>query len=166
MEYTYKKIDETDKDKVFNLIDVVMKGLKSADFCVPFEQWEYDSMFDDKNYAPCFGAYDGDKLVGMMQLYVSQDFLADIKKELGLLKYKCCELGGALILSEYRSHGIAVNLGMMCYKAAQDLGFDYIVAAAHPENRSSYHTLERYADCVKEANVGGYVRKLYMKKLK
>jgi hypothetical protein len=30
-------------------------------------------MFDDKNYAPLYGAYDGDKLVGMAQFYVSQE---------------------------------------------------------------------------------------------
>ena len=37
-------------------------------------------MFDEKNYAPLYGAYDGYKLVGMAQLYVSQDMLDDFKK--------------------------------------------------------------------------------------
>ena len=42
-------------------------------------------MFDEENYAPLYGAYDGDKLVGMAQLYVSQDMLADFKKEFALV---------------------------------------------------------------------------------
>ena len=48
-------------------------------------------MFDDKNYAPLYGAYDGEKLVGMAQLYVSQEMLADFKEEFGLTDYKVCE---------------------------------------------------------------------------
>ena len=113
MALTYKKIPESDKKQVFDLIDVVLKGLPSQDYFVPYEPWEYDSMFDEKNYAYLYGAYDGDKLVGMMQLYVSKDMVADLQTELGLTEYKVCELGGALVLPKYRSRGVAINLGLM-----------------------------------------------------
>lgn len=59
----YKKIKETDKEQVFNLIQTVLDGLENKEYFIPYEQWELDSMFDDKNYAPLYGAYDGDKLV-------------------------------------------------------------------------------------------------------
>ena len=76
MELTYKKIEKKDSKQLFELIDVVLKGLDNPEYFIPYEQWEYDSMFDEKNYAPLYGAYDGDKLVGMAQLYVSQEMLA------------------------------------------------------------------------------------------
>ena len=110
MTLIYKKIKESDKEQLFHLIDVVLKGLANPDYFIPYEQWELEHMFDDVNYAPLYGAYDGNKLVGMAQLYVSQDMLADFKKEYGLTKYKVCELGGNLVLPEYRGRGITTAL--------------------------------------------------------
>ena len=81
---SFKKIEEKDKEQLFNLIDVVLSGLSDQSHFIPYEQWGLDSMFDEKNYAPLYGAYDGDKLVGMAQLYVSQDMLKDFKDEFGL----------------------------------------------------------------------------------
>ena len=110
MNLVYKKIEEKDKEQLFNLIDIVLGGLEDQSHFIPYEQWELDSMFDDKNYAPLYGAYDGEKLVGMAQLYVSQDMLADFKEEFGLTDYKVCELGGNLVLPEYRGNGITTKL--------------------------------------------------------
>lgn len=59
----YKKIKETDKEQVLNLIQTVLDGLENKEWFIPYEQWELDNMFDDKNYAPLYGAYDGNKLV-------------------------------------------------------------------------------------------------------
>ncbi len=98
LELDFKKIEEKDKEQLFALIDKVLNGLEDKEYFIPYEQWEYESMFDEKNYAPLYGAYDGDKLVGMAQLYISQDMLADFKKEYGLEDKRVCELGGNLVL--------------------------------------------------------------------
>lgn len=167
MTLIYKKIPESDRKQLFDLIDIVLSGLPTENYFIPYEPWEYDSMFDETNYAYLYGAYDGDKLVGMMQLYVSQDMVIDLKKELGLTEYKVCELGGALVLPEYRSRGIAINLGLALGDLAKKAGFDYVVAAAHPDNRSSWATMARELDFIKETILpNGSLRKLYMKKLK
>ena len=87
MKLEYRKIEEKDKDQLFCLINIVLKGLENPEYFIPYEQWELDSMFDEINYAPLYGAYDGDKLVGMAQLYVSQDMLKDFKEELSAVKW-------------------------------------------------------------------------------
>ena len=168
MELVYKKIEEKDKDQLFNLIDIVLSGLPDQSHFIPYEQWELDSMFDEVNYAPLYGAYDGDKLVGMAQLYVSQDMLDDFKKEFGLTEYRVCELGGNLVLPEYRGRGITTKLQTMEMELAKELGFDYIISMAHPDNVGSCKTLERVGlDFVKETTLSnGFLRKLYMKKIK
>ena len=168
MELTYKKIPESDKDQLFKLIDIVLGGLEDQAHFIPYEQWELDNMFDEVNYAPLYGAYDGDKLVGMAQLYVSQDMLADFKKEFGLTEYNVCELGGNLVLPEYRGYGITTKLQTIELNLAKELGFDYIISMAHPNNIGSCKTLEKIGlDYVKETTLSnGFLRKLYMKKLK
>ena len=125
MNLIYKKIEEKDKEQLFSLIDVVLKGLPDQAHFIPYEQWEFDSMFDEVNYAPLYGAYDGEKLVGMAQLYVSQDMLADFKEEFGLTEFKVCELGGNLVLPEYRGNGITTKLQTMELELAKKLGIHF-----------------------------------------
>lgn len=167
MDLIYKKIEEKDKEQLFNLIDIVLNGLPDQSHFIPYEQWELDSMFDEENYAPLYGAYDGDKLIGMAQLYVSQDMLKDFKDEFGLSDYKVCELGGNLVLPEYRGQGITTKLQTMEMNLAKELGFDYIISMAHPDNIGSCKTLERVGlEFIKETTLSnGFLRKLYMKKL-
>ena len=168
MKLEYKKIEEKDKEQLFKLIDTVLSGLPDQSHFIPYEKWEIESMFDDVNYAPLYGAYDGDMLVGMAQLYVSQDMLDDFKKEFGLTEYKVCELGGNLVLPEYRGNGITTKLQTMELELAKKLGFDYIISMAHPDNIASCKTLEKVGlEFVKETTLSnGFLRKLYMKKLK
>lgn len=164
----YKKVEENDKEQLFNIIEIVLNGLENKEYFIPYEQWELDSMFDSKNYAPLYGAYDGEKLVGMAQLYVSQDMLADFKREFGLEDYTVCELGGNLVLPEYRGNGITTKLQTIEMELAKELKFDYIISMAHPDNISSQKTLEKVGlNFVKETRLSnGFLRKLYMKKLK
>lgn len=168
MNLIFKKIEEKDKEQLFSLIKTVLEGLENQDYFIPYEQWELDSMFDEKNYAPLFGAYDGDKLVGMAQLYVSQDMLADFKKEFELEDYTVCELGGNLVLPEYRGNGITTKLQTIELELAKKLGFDYIISMAHPDNVGSCRTLEKVGlKFIKETRLSnGFLRKLYMLKLK
>lgn len=143
----YKKVEENDKEQVFNIIEIVLNGLENKEYFIPYEQWELDSMFDDKNYAPLYGAYDGDKLVRNGSI---------------------CELGGNLVLPEYRGNGITTKLQTIEMELAKELKFDYIISMAHPDNISSQKTLEKVGlNFVKETRLSnGFLRKLYMKKLK
>ena len=58
MEITYKKIPQSDKEQVLSLINTVIGGLNNPDFFIPYEPWEYDSMFDEENYAYLFSLPD------------------------------------------------------------------------------------------------------------
>lgn len=107
-------------------------------------------------------------LYGMAQLYVSQDMLQDFKKEFELQNYTVCELGGNLVLPEYRGNGITTKLQTIELELARKLGFDYIISMAHPDNVGSQKTLEKVGlKFVKETKLSnGFLRKLYMLKLK
>ena len=169
IELVYKKIEEKDSKQLFDLIDVVLNNLEDPSYFIPYEQWEYESMFDDKKYAPLYGAYDGDKLVGMAQLYVSQKMLAGFKKDFGLASnIKVAELGGNLVLPEYRGLGITTTLQKMELEIAKERGFDYVISMAHPNNVGSCKTLEKVGlKFVNEQKVAnGFLRNLYMLKLK
>ena len=135
-------------------------GLENKEYFIPYEKWELESMFNEKDYAPLWGAYDGNKLVGMAQLYVSQ-------KMLELEEYNVCELGGNLVLPEYRGNGITTKLQTILLEKAKNLNFDYIISMAHPDNIGSLKTLQKVGlEFVKETRLSnGFLRSLYMLKL-
>ena len=42
MNLVYKKIEEKDKEQLFNLIEIVLGGLENSEYFIPYEQWEME----------------------------------------------------------------------------------------------------------------------------
>jgi len=162
----YKEIEKKDEKQLRELISTVLGNLERPEFFIPYEEWELEQIFD-KNYAPLYGAYDGDKLVGMAQLYVKREMLQEFIDVLGLNDYKVCELGGNLVLPEYRGMGIMRKLIEMQAELARELGFDYVISMAHPDNIGSNKALQRLGlEYVKTTTVAnGHLRDIYQMKL-
>ena len=78
MNLIYKEIEKKDEKQLRGLIKTVLESLENPQFFIPYADWELEQLYD-KSYAPLHGAYDGDKLVGMAQLYIRQDFLYNRK---------------------------------------------------------------------------------------
>lgn len=162
----YKEIDKSDERQLRDLIKNVLEGLENKQFFIPYADWELESLYD-KTYAPIHGAYDKEKLVGMAQLYIKEDFLKEYIEILGLQGYKVCELGGNLVLPEYRGKGIMYELIKIQAKLAKDMGFDYIISMAHPDNIGSKKTLMKLGlEYVKTTTVNEtFLRDIFMMKL-
>lgn len=162
----YKEIEKKDEKQLRQLISTVLGNLERPEFFIPYEEWELEQIFD-KNYAPLHGAYDGDKLVGMAQLYVKREMLQEFIDVLGLNDYKVCELGGNLVLPEYRGRGIIGNLFKIQIELAKELEFDYVISMAHPDNVASNRALQKiglkYVKTTTVAN--GHLRDIYQIKL-
>ena len=158
---TYKKIEQKDEDQLRKLIADVLSETPD-EFFIPYEQWELNSLFDE-SYAPLYGAYDGDILAGSAQLYVQQEMLQEYKEELGLADKKVCELGGNLVSKDYRGRGIQYKLMKMQCGLARELGFDYIMTMAHPENTASLKNIQKLGlTFVKQTRLSnGFLRDLY-----
>ena len=165
-EIVYKKIPKSDKAQVLSLIDTVISGLEKKEYFIPYEQWELDSLFD-ASYAPLHGAYYDKRLVGMAQLYIRQDILKEFKEVMGITEHNVCELGGNLVLTEFRGLGITTKLQTMQLELAKKMSFDYVISMAHPDNVGSLKTLEKIGlRFIKTATVAnGHLRNVYMIKL-
>lgn len=162
----FKEIERKDEKQLRNLIKTVLEGLENPKYFIPYADWELDELYN-KEYAPLHGAYDGEKLVGMAQLYVKEDFLKEYIDILGLNGYKVCELGGNLVLPEYRGQGIMYELIKIQAKLAKDMGFDYIISMAHPDNMGSKKSLMKLGlEYVKTTTVNEtFLRDIFKMKL-
>ena len=131
-------------------------------------------MFDPVNYAHIYGAFIGDQLVGMAQLYILSDMpgISYFQKAHNLPENTCCELGGCLVLPEYRGHGIATELlNNLCKVAEQlppydkkGLPYEYIFATTHPDNIAAIKAIEHIGLVEEPQNAtlpNGYYMKIY-----
>ena len=166
MSLIFKEIEKKDEKQLRNLINTVLEGLENPQFFIPYAEWELENLYE-KEYAPLHGAYDGEKLVGMAQLYIKADFLEEYKEVLGLEGCKVCELGGNLVLPEYRGQGIMYTLIQMQAELAKELGFDYIISMAHPDNIGSKKALMKLGlEYVKTTTVNEiFLRDIFMMKI-
>lgn len=161
-----KEIEKKDEKQLRSLIKTVLANLENSQYFIPYADWELEQLYD-KSYAPLHGAYDGEKLVGMAQLYIRQDFLQEYIDILSLNGYKVCELGGNLVLPEYRGRGIMYELIKLQTALAKKMGFDYVISMAHPDNIGSKKALEKLGlKFVKQETVNeSYLRDICIMKL-
>lgn len=122
-------------------------------------------MFDNSKVIT-YGAYDNNTLVGTAQLYLSENYVDEIKKILYFKDSVVAELGGALVLEEYRNKGIIKNLLSILIKEAKDINCDYVIATVHPQNIASNKAISSTnAKIVKTTNLGEYLRNIYLLEL-
>lgn len=114
----YRKIEKSEKPELSALITLVLDKLERKDFFIPFDDEEIEAMFDENN-AVIYGAYDGDKLVGTAQLYLGDEFVENIKENLGVKDSLAAEFGGVLVLPEYRGNGIMKHFGNILVSEAK-----------------------------------------------
>lgn len=163
----FRKILETEKESIKSLSDIVISNLERKEFFIPFSEQVYQDMFDE-NKIIAYGAYDGNKLVGTAQLFVDDCYINEIKEILNIENYKVADLGGYLVLPDYRNQGIVKELEKLLINKAKELDYDYIVFTAHPENISSNSAIKNTgAEIMKVITTGdGYLRNLYKLDLK
>lgn len=166
MHIEYREVRESDSDQLFSLIDKVLKPLERKEFFIDYTQWELDNMFN-KEYAYLHGAYVGETLVGTSQLFCNQDLLQEYAEILKMTDKKICEVGGNLVLPDYRGNQIMTHLIQLQYNLAIELGFEVIVSTVHPDNIGSVKALQRLGlEFVTQETVHEhYLRDLYYKRL-
>ena len=138
----FKEVPISDKGQVRQLAEHVIGNLERPEFFIPYADWEYDCFFE-KSYGLIHGAYYEDKLVGISQLYFSDEIISEAVQFMGLSESKCCELGGNLVNPDFRKKGIMNTLGAIQLKLATKIGFDYVIALAHPDNIGSIKALDK-----------------------
>lgn len=158
----YRKITIEEKESLINLIDKVLQNLERKEFFIPFTTEEIDMMFDDSKVIT-YCAYDNNKLVGTAQLYLSENYVEEIKRMLSLDSNSVAELGGALVLKEYRNKGIMKELSKRLIEEAKNRNIEYIVITVHPENIASNKAFSYTGAKIKQiVNFGGYLRNIYL----
>lgn len=163
---TYKKINVDNRQDLIELMKNVLNKLERKEFFIPFTENEIEELFQESKTIN-YGAFDDEKLVGTAQLYLEEgNYIKNVKKEINLVSDKVIELGGYLVLEEYRNKGIMKELEKILIKEAKENNYEYIIITVHPDNLPSNKAVEfTGAKIVKTTKLGEYLRNIYLLKL-
>ncbi len=165
--FVFKRIFKEDEKQVRDLVNNVFENIERKDFLIPWTEEQMNRFFNT-DYSFLLGAYDGNKLIAMSQIFTQREIEQEYYDILNISKSKSiCELGGFLVLSEYRNKGIMTKLSKMSCELINELNFDYIISTIHPENIASNKIVQKldfdlYGTLTTQS---GFLRNLYWKKL-
>jgi len=151
-----------DDRQLFNEFNkTILGGLKNLDWFIPFSPDDNDVL--KKEHDLFIGQFDGDRLVAISGLIFAENFLGEIRQVLGLEGFKIAEVGGSMVLPEYRGQNIMLKLNKMLVEIAKERGYQYLVATVHPDNVASRTSAETLGfikkDCI--LRKGHYLRNVY-----
>lgn len=165
--FVFKRICKEDEKQVRTLVNNVFDNLERKDFLIPWTEEQMDRFFDT-DYSFLLGAYNGNKLIAMSQIFTTREIEEEYYDILNISKSKSiCELGGFLVLPKYRNMGIMTKLGKMSCELINALNFDYIISTVHPENIASNKIVQTLGFELYDTltTQSGFLRNLYWKKL-
>lgn len=166
-DFVFKRIFKEDEKQVRTLVNNVFENLVREDFLIPWTE-EQMGRFFNTDYSFLLGAYDDNKLIAMSQIFTPREIEEEYYDILNVSKSKSiCELGGFLVLPEYRNKGIMTKLSEMSCELVNELNFDYIISTVHPENIASNKIVQKLGFELYDTltTQSGFLRNLYWKKL-
>lgn len=152
--------------KLFNEFNkTILDSIANSEWFIPFSPDDEQVLTPDHDLF--LGVFDGDKLVGISGLILTEAFYGEIRDVLGLQGKKIAEVGGSMVLPEYRGKNIMLSINKMLVQIAKEQGYEYLVATVHPDNVASRTSAETLGfvkkDCI--LRKGKFLRNVYIMKL-
>ena len=153
----------TIKDKqLFNEFNKkILDVITNSEWFIPFSPDDEQVLMPDHDLF--LGIFDGEKLVAISGLIVTETFYGEIRDVLGLQGKKIAEVGGSMVLPEYRGQNLMLKINKMLVELAREQGYEHLVATVHPDNVASRTSAETLGfvkkDCIMRK--GRFLRNVY-----
>lgn len=155
----------TSDRKIFDEFNgVILDALKNKEWFIPFDK---DDPVLEESHDYFIGYFDGDKLAAISALIFDEHFLGELREITGLGGKKIAEVGGSMVLPEYRGQNLMLQLNRKLVSYARDEGYEYLVATVHPDNVASRTSAETLGFKLHSRFMrkGRFLRNLYVMKL-
>lgn len=160
-----KKLNKTNQNDFINFNRIIRNNLQNPAWFMPFSEENMLHTFDEGNTLVVYGAF-VDNVLGAISLF---DTNVDEFKELSLIAgvspdKKGAELGGSMVLPDFRGQNLMLDVNNKLIEVAKEMGIEYFVATAHPDNVASNRSLQKLGMQLKTTitRTGGYLRNVYL----
>lgn len=160
-----KKLTKNYHEQLKNLIQIVSCEIDKEKLIVISNE-EIEHIFENPS-AIVYGAVENGKLLAISGLFFDESDYFEIMELLNIKNKKVAEIAECMVLPEARGNNLMFKINQMLIIEAQKLGFEYVIATAHPENISSKHSLEKLGMTTRVCfnRYGKYLRDCYIIKL-
>ena len=160
------KLSPSYHEQLKNLIDIVVTTMENKNWLISLTEDEIKNIFNNEK-AMIYGIVNENNLVAISGLFFEESDFMEITKILKIDNYKVAEISESMTLPQYRGNNYMLTINTLILKEAKDLGFDYLIATAAPQNIASNKSLTKLGmNCICQINrYGKYLRNCYMIKL-
>ena len=154
----------------FKLINKrITETMADKSWFMGFSEYVLENMFEKESTLVVYGVFIDGTLAAVSLYDANYDEFSELAKVCGMPKEKIgAELGGSMVLPEYRGQNLMHEINLALIENAKASGIDYFVATAHPDNIASNRSLVKlgmsYVNQITRA--GGYLRNVYYLKIK
>ena len=160
-----RRLDKSNQSDFVNFNRIIRNNLQNPLWFMPFSEENMKHTFDEGNTLVVYGAF-VDNVLGAISLF---DTNQEEFKELSLIAgvspdKKGAELGGSMVLPDFRGQNLMLDVNNKLIEVAKEMGIQYFVATAHPDNVASNRSLQKLGMQLKTTitRTGGYLRNVYL----
>lgn len=143
------------------------KTLANPSWFMPFSEEVLETLLNENSPLVVYGCFIDGTLAGVSLFDTTYEEFAQLVEILGVTDKKVAELGGSMVLPEFRGQHVMYDVNVALMQAAREMGIEYFVATAHPDNIASNSSLKKLGMELKTTitRAGGYLRNVYLLKL-
>lgn len=161
-----KRLTRSVHTQLKNLIKTVKNDVLNPEMLIVLTDDEIDNVFNNDK-AVLYGAFEGEKLVAISGLFFDESDYTEIMQLLKIENNKVAEIAECMVLPEARGNDLMFKLNQKLLIEARNLGFEYVIATAHPENVPSKKSLQKLGmkEMVTFKRYGKFLRECFVIKV-
>ena len=160
-----KRLNKNNQQDFINFNRIIRANLQNPSWFMPFSEENTKHTFDEGNTLVVYGAFIDGELGAISLFDTNFEEFKELAQILGVNpSKKGAELGGSMVLPQFRGQHLMLDVNLKLIEVAKEMGINYFVATAHPDNLASNRSLEKLGMQLKTTvtRAGGYLRNVYL----
>lgn len=163
-----KRLDKNNQQDFIEFNRVIADNLQNSKWFIPFSQENLLHTFDEGSSLVVYGAFVDGVLACISLFDMNWAEFEEVALAVGVdKKRKGAELGGCMVLPTFRGKNLMFEVNKALISVAKEMGIEYFVATAHPDNVASNRSLQKLGMEQKKTIIrcGEYLRNVYFLEL-
>ncbi len=140
----YRRLTAKDVDAFFQINQEIAKHVAVAEWFTPFSIETVARMLGENNTHIVIGCFVDGELAGVSLFDHDREQCKWLAEVTGADPKKWgAEVGGSIVLPSFRGQNIMFEINERLIAIAKEMGVDYFVATAHPDNVASNSSLKK-----------------------
>ena len=137
-----KKLEKRHHKELKDLIKIIVENLPKREWLITPTEEEIENIFEN-DMVDYWGVFENEKLLAISSLAFDESDFIEIVKLLGIENAKVAEIAECMTLPEARGNNYMLKINKILVQRAKEMGVEYIIATAHPENVASNASLQK-----------------------